>query len=131
MARIFYLLGAFPVQRGTGDTAALDTAAQRLRQGHILGLFPEGHRHPVGQPGRPKSGAALIAKATGADVLPCAIHYTKGHRFGSRVTVCFGSLIPNDALFEGGGPPADQAGHRKLWDATLPCSSSTTAFYPG
>lgn len=113
-------LGAFPVQRGSGDTSALDTAADMLKKGHILGLFPEGHRHPVGQPGRAKSGAALIAKATGADVLPCAIHYTKNHHFGSRVSISIGQLIPNAELFEGEeGPRQIKRASRKMWDATL------------
>ena len=66
-------LGAFPVRRGKGDTAALDTARSIVESGRILGIFPEGTRSRNGQLGRAKSGAALIAAQTGAMVIPVAI----------------------------------------------------------
>jgi hypothetical protein len=37
---------------------------------------------------------ALIAKMTGADVLPFAVRYERPLRFRSRVVVRFGRLIP-------------------------------------
>ena len=66
-------LGAFPVKRGAGDTAALDTARAIVGDGRLLGIFPEGTRSRDGQLGRAKSGAALIAAQTGASILPAAI----------------------------------------------------------
>ena len=113
-------VGGFPVQRGTGDTSAIDTAKAQVEKGHILGMFPEGTRHPVGEPGRPKSGVALVAKATGADVLPCAIHYTKGLHFRSCASVYYGKLIRNDELFTGEeGPRQIKQATKKFWVATL------------
>ena len=34
-------LKAFPVSRGTGDTTAIETAMQVIRDGEVLGLFPD------------------------------------------------------------------------------------------
>lgn len=117
----FFLgVGAFPVKRGTGDTAAIDTAAQRLRNGKILGMFPEGHRNPFGEPGRAKSGVALVAKATGANVVPCAIYYSKGIKFGTRVSVYYGKPITNEELFAGEeGPRQIKQATKKIWSETL------------
>ena len=66
-------IGAFPVHRGTGDTGALDTAGKLVKEGKILGIFPEGTRAKTGKLLRPKSGVALITAKTGAMVLPTAI----------------------------------------------------------
>ena len=65
--------GAFPVRRGEGDTGAIDTAVNIVNSGGFLGIFPEGTRSKDGKLGRAKSGAALIASRTGANVIPVAI----------------------------------------------------------
>lgn len=70
-------LGAFPVERGKGDLAALETAIDLCRQGRVMGMFPEGTRRAKGlrkkhQP-RPHSGAARIALAAGVPLVPAAI----------------------------------------------------------
>jgi 1-acyl-sn-glycerol-3-phosphate acyltransferase len=67
------VFGAFPVNRGKGDTGSLDTAERIVREGKLMGIFPEGTRSKDGKLGRAKSGAALIAARTGADILPVAI----------------------------------------------------------
>lgn len=66
-------LGAFPVERGKGDTKAIDTAFSLVNEGKLLGIFPEGTRSRDGKLGRAKSGAALIAAQTGARILPVSI----------------------------------------------------------
>ena len=91
-------LGIIPVKRGEGDTGALESAAEVIHSGGVLGMFPEGKRSKDGVPLRPRSGTALIAGQTGADILPVAISYSKGVRFRGPVTVRFGPLIPNDQL---------------------------------
>ena len=58
--------GAFPVRRGKGDTGSLETAERIVREGKLMGIFPEGTRSKDGRLGRAKSGAALIAARTGA-----------------------------------------------------------------
>ena len=64
------VMGVFPVKRGTGDTGAIDTAVQLVKEGKMMGIFPEGTRSRDGKLGRGKSGAALIVSRTGAMVLP-------------------------------------------------------------
>ncbi len=64
---------AFPVKRGLSDKQALRTALQILKQGNVLGLFPEGTRSKDGQLGKGLSGAGFFALRTDAQVIPCAI----------------------------------------------------------
>lgn len=91
--------GAFPVNRGKGDTASLDTAEQIVREGKLMGIFPEGTRSKNGQLGRAKSGAALIASHTGASILPVAIK-TKNQkvRLFQKSFIIIGDTISSDEL---------------------------------
>ena len=91
-------LGAFPVDRGKGDMGAVDWAIDLLRKGDVLAMFPEGTRAPTQEPLRPKSGAAFIARATKADVLPCGVVLEKEGPGKPRITVRYGRLIPYDRL---------------------------------
>ena len=65
--------GAFPVDRGRPDRAAIRHAEALLAQGIAVGMFPEGTRSKSGrlQPAFP--GAGLIAVRSGAVILPAAI----------------------------------------------------------
>lgn len=68
------LLGAFPVERGRGDSGAMGKAAKILESGKVLAMFPEGHRQKeFGMPQRFQSGAARLAFKTHAAILPVAI----------------------------------------------------------
>ena len=68
---------AFPVRRGQADRQAMLITLRLLRQGEVVGIFPEGHRsHGDGLlPAHP--GAALIALRAGAPVLPVGIAGTE------------------------------------------------------
>lgn len=74
----FESLGSFAVKRGAGDIGAIEQACDYINQGEIFGIFPEGTRGFGNKPGKAKAGAALIAKKTGALVLPVAIKYSTG-----------------------------------------------------
>lgn len=89
-------LNAFPVVRGKGDMTAITHAEEILRNGWVLGIFPEGTRSEDYAPKRAKSGVALIAKQTGADVLPVSIYTDEEYKRGTRLTVRFGRLIKNE-----------------------------------
>ena len=69
--------GAFPVRRGEHDTAALETAAQLCREGHIVVMFPEGTRRKKGMrkkyEARAHTGAARIALEAGVPLVPAGI----------------------------------------------------------
>ena len=66
-------MDVFGIERGGGDMAAVKTAIRVVRNGEILGLYPEGTRSKDGKPGRAKTGVALIAKAAKCDVVPAAV----------------------------------------------------------
>lgn len=66
-------LGAFPVHRDAPDRKALKTAIEKLRQGLVLVLFPEGTRSPDGRLQEAHAGLALIVQMSGAPVVPCAV----------------------------------------------------------
>lgn len=72
-ARILKLFGTFPVKRGAIDTSAIMRAVRELKQGNILGIFPEGTRIRKDGLGRFHSGMASIAMMAGVDILPIAV----------------------------------------------------------
>lgn len=55
-------MGQIPIERGTGDTHALDTAIAELRAGACIGVFPEGTLSR-GVRQRPRSGAGRLVQA--------------------------------------------------------------------
>jgi 1-acyl-sn-glycerol-3-phosphate acyltransferase len=69
--------GAFKVRRGEGDVEAMRTAVELVREGEIVVMFPEGTRQRKGlvkrHQARPHTGAARIALAAGAPLVPAAI----------------------------------------------------------
>jgi 1-acyl-sn-glycerol-3-phosphate acyltransferase len=72
--------GAFKVRRGQGDVEAMRTAIDLVKQGEIVVMFPEGTRQRKGlrkkRAARPHTGAARIALAAHAPLVPAAIEGT-------------------------------------------------------
>lgn len=66
-------LKAFPVKRGMNDRDALRKALAILKEGEVLGLFPEGTRSKDGTLGEGLAGAGFFALRSKAVVIPCAI----------------------------------------------------------
>lgn len=66
-------LNAFPVRRGAADRTAIRYAINLLKNGEILGLFPEGTRSKTGELGKPEPGIAMIALKAGVPIIPAAI----------------------------------------------------------
>ncbi|MFJ5621144.1 lysophospholipid acyltransferase family protein [Peribacillus loiseleuriae] len=64
---------AFPVKRGLSDREALRKGLAVLKDGQVLGLFPEGTRSKDGQLGEGLAGAGFFALRSKATVLPCAV----------------------------------------------------------
>lgn len=100
LTRWFYTVaGQVPIDRTSADAAqgALDTAERLLKEGKLLGMYPEGTRSPDGRLYKGKSGLARLALETGVPVIPVAMIGTdvvnppgsRMWRFG-RVTVRFG-----------------------------------------
>jgi 1-acyl-sn-glycerol-3-phosphate acyltransferase len=95
LAAVLKNLGAFPVRRGTGDVKAVKTALKLLEKGHIVGIFPEGHRRSKsGGDIRIKPGSAMFAIKSGADIIPVAL--TGCHKLFGRIKVVFGQPFTLD-----------------------------------
>lgn len=100
-------LEAFPVERGKGDTGAIDYAINIVQSGRILAMFPEGTRSKDGKLLKGKSGISVIASKSGGDVLPVGIKFTEPVRFRSKIVVRYGKIIPNSELHIEDNKPSD------------------------
>lgn len=105
-ARFIRRLGAFPVERGTADVGAIKTALRLLSEGHAVLIFIEGTRGTGAYLLPPTPGATLLARQSGAPVLPTAIVGTeqawrKGAKLPRRaqVKVGFGEPLSYQKLF--------------------------------
>ena len=116
IACFFRLLGIVSVDRGQGDTKALDRCVELIENGYVLGIFPEGTRYPKG-PGQPRSGMALLAKRCKADILPCSIEYERPLRLRSRIKVQIGDMIKYEDLgLDEDSPRALKRATRLVWN---------------
>jgi 1-acyl-sn-glycerol-3-phosphate acyltransferase len=96
-AKLITSLGAFPVERGANDSAAIRQAIDILKSGRTLLVFPEGTRGDGVSMGEVKAGIAMLAKRSEAVVVPVGVvgshkMMPKGQKGikRARVTVVFG-----------------------------------------
>ena len=95
--------GQVPIDRSSGSAArdALETGKRVLREGSLLGIYPEGTRSPDGRLHRGKTGVARMSLETGAPVIPAVVIGTdrampigkRIPRFGTRIQVRFGKPL--------------------------------------
>lgn len=64
-------------RRDGTDYVVLRRALQALKEGHLVGLFPEGTRSRTGELLEPRGGVALLALHSAAPVLPVAVRGTE------------------------------------------------------
>lgn len=112
-------LGAFPVKRGAGDMQVIDDSIAILNSGRNLVIFPEGTRSKDGKVGKGKTGVALIAAKSGADVLPCGIIFEgEKLKFRSKLTLRFGKVIPAEEIaVEDASPKALKGVKKRIMEA--------------
>lgn len=89
---------AFPVRRGMADRNALRTGLKILKEGKVLGLFPEGTRSRTGKPGKPLAGVGFFALRSDAVVIPCAIK--SSYKPFKRTIVTYGKPVNMGELRE-------------------------------
>ncbi len=67
--------GQVPIDRSSASAAenAIQTGLRILREGKLLGIYPEGTRSPDGRLYRGKTGVARMALETGVPVIPIAM----------------------------------------------------------
>lgn len=82
--------GLIPLDRADADAAAaaLRTGARAVREGLLLGVYPEGTRSPDGRLYRGKTGIARMALETGVPVVPVAM-------IGTDRVQPIGQVVPN------------------------------------
>jgi 1-acyl-sn-glycerol-3-phosphate acyltransferase len=68
-------MGQIPMDRtgGSAAQAALNTGVRLLREGNLLGIYPEGTRSPDGRLYKGKTGIARIALEAGVPIIPVAM----------------------------------------------------------
>jgi 1-acyl-sn-glycerol-3-phosphate acyltransferase len=89
LKKIFFSgVGQVPIDRASGSAAqaAMDTAVRLLREGKLLGIYPEGTRSPDGRLYKGKTGVARMALEAGVPVIPVAMIGTdRVHPIGARM----------------------------------------------
>ena len=114
LGAIMTKLGMFPVDRGGSDMAAMRTCLSILKEGGVLGIFPQGHRYKHDENHEMQSGAAFIALRTHAPVVP--IHVSGPVRPFHRTTI---HIMPPVDLSDLTRPDAPSIGEatRRLGEA--------------
>ena len=77
VARWFFpRVGVMPIDRTRGDLGALRKAIAALKEGKVIGLFPEGTRSPDGQMREAKGGIGFLIAKGDVPVVPLYISGT-------------------------------------------------------
>lgn len=81
-----------PVKKDGKDISAFKAALRVLKQGEVVGIFPEGVRSATGELGEGEPGVALLALKAGVPIVPIGIHGTyeafpRGAKFPKPVVV--------------------------------------------
>jgi 1-acyl-sn-glycerol-3-phosphate acyltransferase len=119
-------LNQIPVDRSGGRASlmALDAALPVLREGKVLGIFPEGTRSPDGRLYRGRPGVAKLALDAGATIVPVGLFGTEQvqpigarvPRLGAKVEVRFGEPLD---LSKWDGTPVDSRILREITAALM------------
>lgn len=92
---VFNHLHMISVARHESDIAAMRAARKVLKDGHVLGIFPEGTRNKGELMSHMESGPSLIALSTRKPIVPLYVHHPKPFRV---TPVYVGSPIPFDDI---------------------------------
>lgn len=88
---ILLKLGTFPVRRGEADISAIKTSLKLLKNGEILGMFPEGTRSKGKMPADAEPGLSMIAIKAKVPVIPIAI--LSNYRIFSKIKMFIGEPV--------------------------------------
>ena len=96
-----------PVDRFGARTQAIDDAVVKLKQGELVGMFPEGTISRSFVPRSGKTGAARMAMEAGAPLLPCAVWgsqriLTKGRQKNFQRNVAISIYVGEPVAYESG-----------------------------
>ena len=96
--------GAIPIKRGTFDRTAINNSIKLIKEGEVVGIFPEGTRsHSKDLDlGQSHNGASFIATRAKTKIIPFAIIPNKNFRIFSSIKIVIGDEIDATALKEEG-----------------------------
>jgi 1-acyl-sn-glycerol-3-phosphate acyltransferase len=86
--KILLGMNTIPVNRGKSDVKAVRECLKVLKDGEILGIFPEGTRVKEGETKEPEAGIALFAVKQKVPVVP--IYIEGKYRFRNTVKLTIG-----------------------------------------
>ncbi len=113
-------LGAFPVNRGGADLASVKRTIGLLKEGNLVGIFPQGtrQRHVDPRTTEVKHGVGMFSYRAGTGVIPIFIKTKDNHvRLFKKTDLYIGESIKNEELgFEGGGMEEYTAAAEKIFD---------------
>jgi 1-acyl-sn-glycerol-3-phosphate acyltransferase len=125
-AWFFRAAGVIPVRRegGSASEAAIQAGVRELKDGNIVGIYPEGTRSPDGRLYRGKTGVARMALLAKCPIVPIAVFGTRelqpiGRRFpklSGRIEVHFGKPLSFERF---SGQEADRFVLRSVTDEVL------------
>ena len=101
---LFKVTGAIPIKRGTFDRTAINNSIKLIKEGEVVGIFPEGTRsHSKDLDlGQSHNGASFIATRAKTKIIPFAIIPNKNFRIFSSIKIVIGDEIDATALKEEG-----------------------------
>ena len=99
MRAIYQNMLVIPVDRHNMDMQAVRACLKTLREGHVLGIFPEGTRYKKTMMQEMESGIAMIALRGNAPILPAYITPKPG--FFRRVDCYYGKPFTVNELANG------------------------------
>ena len=116
LAKLITALGAFPVDRGSGDGKAINTADELLNSGELVAIFIEGTRSKTGEFLRPRSGVSIIAHATNTPVIPVCITAVSKHLFAKRIIHYGEPITPQELGLIDGTPKEYREASRRIME---------------
>jgi len=125
-AWFFKAAGVIPVKRegGSASEAAIQAGVRELRNGHVVGIYPEGTRSPDGRLYRGKTGVARMALLARCPIVPVSVSGTrelqpigkKMPKLSGRIEVQFGRPLSFDRFY---GQEADRFVLRSITDEVM------------
>jgi|YNPNPStandDraft_1061719.scaffolds.fasta_scaffold00098_5 1-acyl-sn-glycerol-3-phosphate acyltransferase len=73
-AFLFNIWGGIPLRRGELDMAAFEAACQKLKEGYLFAIAPEGTRSGHGRLQKGHPGVALLAVRSGVPLMPMVFY---------------------------------------------------------
>ena len=119
LKQLITALGAYPVNRSGADVSSIRRTISMIEEGAVVGIFPQGTRHPGADPaGTPiRHGVGMIAWHAKCPLVPAFIR-TKNNRVRPfcRSELIIGDPIPFDGLgFSEGGRAEYKAASEKVF----------------